>query len=81
MAETKSIISPIPGIFYRKSSPDHDVFVKEGQSVKAGDTIGMVEVMKNYFEIKAECDGVLERFVVEHENLIDAGQEIAILKV
>ncbi|GIN90559.1 acetyl-CoA carboxylase biotin carboxyl carrier protein subunit [Siminovitchia terrae] len=80
MEENKTIISPIPGVFYRKPSPDQDVFVNEGDSVKAGDVIGLVEVMKNYYEIKAEVDGVIDSFLVDEEQLLDAGQEIAILK-
>lgn len=80
MSANVSIQAPIPGVFYRKPSPDQEIFVKEGQSVKAGDTIGMIEVMKNFYELKAEEDGVLERFVVEDEEMIEAGQEIAILQ-
>lgn len=78
--EEKTIVSPIPGVFYRKPSPDKEVYVNEGDSVKAGDIIGLVEVMKNYYEIKAEADGVVERFLADNEQLLDAGQEIAILK-
>lgn len=80
MAENKTILSPIPGVFYRRPSPDKDVYVNEGDSVKAGDTIGLVEVMKNYYEIKAEADGVIESFTAEDEQVVDAGQEIATLK-
>lgn len=78
--EEKSIVSPIPGVFYRKPAPDKDVYVNEGDTVKAGDVIGLVEVMKNYYEIKAEADGVIDRFLAENEQLLDAGQQIAILK-
>ncbi|GIN22336.1 MAG TPA: biotin carboxyl carrier domain-containing protein [Bacillus bacterium] len=80
MEEKKTIVSPIPGVFYRKPSPDKEVYVNEGDAVKAGDVIGLVEVMKNYYEIKAEVDGVIERFVSDNEQLVDAGQEVAILK-
>lgn len=78
--EEKTIVSPIPGVFYRKPAPDKDVYVNEGDTVKAGDVIGLVEVMKNYYEIKAEADGVIDRFLAENEQLLDAGQQIAILK-
>lgn len=80
MATSKSIYAPFPGVFYRKPSPDQEVFVKEGQAVKAGDTIGIIEVMKNFFEVKAEEDGILERFLVESEEIVDAGGEIAVLR-
>jgi biotin carboxyl carrier protein len=80
MADKKTIISPIPGVFYRKPGPDQEPYVVEGQSVKAGDTIGMIEVMKNFYEIKAEEDGVIEQFLVENEDMVDAGQELVTLK-
>ncbi|SFE52991.1 acetyl-CoA carboxylase [Alteribacillus iranensis] len=71
------VLSPLPGIFYRKPSPDKDVYVNEGDSVKEGDILGLVEVMKNFYEVKAEKDGVIEKFHVENESEIEAGQEIA----
>ncbi|AXN39732.1 acetyl-CoA carboxylase [Peribacillus butanolivorans] len=79
MAEQKTVLSPIPGVFYRKPAPDKDVYVKEGNTVKTGDVLAMVEVMKNFYEIKAETDGVLAQFFVEDEDLLDAGQEIAVI--
>ncbi|MES1041651.1 MULTISPECIES: acetyl-CoA carboxylase [Peribacillus] len=79
MAEQKKVLSPIPGVFYRKPAPGKDVYVKEGNAVKRGDVLAMVEVMKNFYEIKAETDGVLAQFFVEDEDLLDAGQEIAVI--
>jgi acetyl-CoA carboxylase biotin carboxyl carrier protein len=79
MAKT-AVISPIPGVFYRRPSPEKDPFVMEGQPVKAGDTIGLIEVMKNFYEIKAEADGIVESFLVEDEVIVEAGQEIALIK-
>ena len=79
MAEQKTVLTPIPGVFYRKPSPDKDVYIKEGSPVKVGDVIGLVEVMKNFYEIKAENEGVLAQFFVEDEDLLDAGQEIAVI--
>lgn len=79
MSKSTKILSPIPGIFYRKSAPEKEVYVNEGDSVKAGDIIGLVEVMKSFFEVKAEADGVIEQFMLGNEEVIEAGQEIALL--
>lgn len=79
MNKQTPVFSPIPGLFYRRSAPDKDVYVKEGESVKAGDVIGLIEVMKNYYEITAGSDGVLAEFYVKDEQLLDAGQEIAVI--
>jgi len=79
MAEQKAVLSPIPGVFYRKPAPDKEVFVKEGSPVQEGDIIALVEVMKNFYEIKAETNGILAQFFVEDEALLEAGQEIAVI--
>ena len=49
-------------------------------AVAAGDTIGLVEVMKSFNEVKAEAGGKLVRFLVENEDAVMAGQPIAELE-
>lgn len=79
MGKSIKVLSAIPGVFYRKPSPNENFYVNEGDDVKTGDTIGLVEVMKTFYEIKAESDGVIESFLISNEEMVDAGQEIAIL--
>jgi acetyl-CoA carboxylase biotin carboxyl carrier protein len=81
MSNLKTIHSPIPGVFYRKASPDQDVYVNEGDAVKAGDTVGLIEVMKSYHEIKAEVDGTIKEFSLEDESMVGVGQEIVTIVV
>ncbi len=76
----RAITSPLPGTFYRRPAPDADPFVNEGDQVNAGDVVGVVEIMKNFHEIPAEENGVLDRFLVETDDVVEAGQEIAILR-
>ena len=59
---TQQIQAPFPGVFYRKPSPDDPVYVEEGQHVNAGDVIGLIEVMKQFVELKAEAAGKLRPF-------------------
>ena len=73
MAEIRS---PIPGIFYRRPSPDEDEFVQEGDTVEAGAVIGLVEVMKQFHEVMAEEGGTVGSFQVGNEGEVDAGQTI-----
>jgi biotin carboxyl carrier protein len=75
----KKIKSPLPGTFYRRADPGADPFVDEGDSVQAGDVIGLVEIMKSFHEVKADESGVLERFLVENEDAVEAGQDLAVL--
>ena len=79
MSESVKVLSPIPGVFYRKPSPDEEVFVNEGDEVKEGDIIGLVEVMKSFHELKAESSGIISEFKVEDEGTLEAGQEIAVI--
>jgi len=75
----KTIKAPLPGTFYRRADPGADPFVDEGASVQAGDVIGLVEIMKNFHEVKADENGVVERFLVENEDTVEAGQDLAVL--
>ena len=79
MAE-RTIRSPLPGTFYRRPSPEAEVFVEEGGSVEVGTVIGLVEVMKTFHEVKADAAGVVDRFLIENEDPIDAGQDILALR-
>ncbi len=72
----KSVKAQIPGTFYRRPDPDSDYYVEEGARVSAGDTVGLIEVMKSFHEVKAEEDGTISRFLVENEEAVDAGQDI-----
>lgn len=75
-----TVTTPMPGVFYRKSSPDADDFVQPGDSVTEGQTIGLIEIMKSFTELKATADGVLTEFHVENEDEISIGQEIATIE-
>jgi acetyl-CoA carboxylase biotin carboxyl carrier protein len=66
----------MPGTFYRRADPESDVYVEEGDQVSAGDTVGLIEVMKSFHEVKAEEVGTVSRFLVENEDAVDAGQDL-----
>ena len=76
----KTVKAQIPGTFYRRPDPDSDYYVEEGDEVSAGDTIGLIEVMKSFHEVKAEESGTVSKFLVENEEAVDAGQEVLELK-
>lgn len=72
------IISPLPGIFYRRPGPGKDPYVNEGDSVVAGQTIGLVEIMKQFSEVRAEIAGVLVKFEIEDFGVVSPGDVIAV---
>ena len=76
----KSIKSPMPGTFYRRPDPDSDPFVNEGDAVSPGDTVGLVEVMKSFHEIKAQEGGTVSKILLDDEDAVGAGQDVVELE-
>ena len=76
----KSIKSPMPGTFYRRPDPESDPFVKEGDAVSPGDTVGLVEVMKSFHEVKAQEEGTVSKILLEDEDAVGAGQDVVELE-
>lgn len=78
MAE-HTVITPLPGTFYRKASPDSDNFVEVGAQVTADTVIGLIEVMKQFSELTAGAAGRVSAFLAEDGDPIEPGQVIATL--
>lgn len=78
-APRKTINSPMVGTFYRSPSPGAKSFVEIGQSVKAGDTVCIIEAMKLMNEIEAECDGVIREVLVDNGSPVEFGQPLFVL--
>ena len=72
----KQVLSPLPGTFYRKPAPDQPSYKEEGDQVAAGETIGLVEVMKSFHEIKTDIAGKVAKFLVDNEDPVMAGQPL-----
>jgi acetyl-CoA carboxylase biotin carboxyl carrier protein len=77
---TATVKTPLPGTFYRRPSPDAEPFVQEGDAIAAGEVVGLIEIMKTFHEVRSDTDGVVARFLVENEELVDAGQDIIALE-
>jgi acetyl-CoA carboxylase biotin carboxyl carrier protein len=73
------VLTPVPGTFYRRPDPDSDPFVEPGGEVASGDTVGLVEIMKNFQNVEAEVGGTLVEFLVENEDAVQAGQAVAVI--
>jgi len=76
----KTVKAPMPGTFYRRPDPESDAYVEEGDSVSSGDTVGIIEVMKSFHEIKAEEAGTVAKILVEDEEAVSAGQDLVELE-
>ena len=70
------IKSPMVGTFYTSASPDADPFVKVGDRVGPETTVCVVEAMKVFNEIAAECSGQIVAVVVENGEPVEFGQPL-----
>ena len=68
--------SPMVGVFYAAQSPGEPPFVKVGQTISAGDTLGIIEAMKIMNPIEATQSGVVEEVLVKNGEVIQFGQPL-----
>lgn len=66
--------APMVGTFFRRPSPDEEPLVEEGATVKAGDPLCLIEVMKLYTTIEAPTDGTVRRIAAEDGALVEFDQ-------
>ncbi len=71
------IQSPLPGTFYHRASPEDAPYKAEGDPVAVGDTIGLIEVMKTFIEVKAEVAGNFVGYVAANSAPVTAGETLA----
>ena len=71
---TEMVKAPIVGIFYEASAPGEEPFVREGQKVKKGDVLCVIEAMKMMNELKADVDGTVKKVDVKNGEAVEFGQ-------
>ncbi|MGH7258444.1 MAG: acetyl-CoA carboxylase biotin carboxyl carrier protein [Nitrospiraceae bacterium] len=74
-----TITSPIVGTFYRSPSPDADPYVEEGDYVKKGQVLCIVEAMKLMNEIESEVDGRISKILAESTKPVEYGQPLFLI--
>lgn len=72
--------APIVGTFYRAPSPDAEPFVKEGDTVKKGQVLCIIEAMKLMNEIESEVSGVVRKILVANGEPIEYGQVLFLIE-
>jgi acetyl-CoA carboxylase biotin carboxyl carrier protein len=73
------VASPMVGTFYRAASPDSEPFVEEGDSVRKGQALCIIEAMKMMNEIEADAGGRIVRILCENGQPIEYGQPLMVL--
>ena len=79
VAAANALKSPMVGTFYRSASPTSAAFVEEGQSVKVGDTLCIIEAMKLMNEIEADRAGVVKKILITDGQPVEYGEPLFII--
>lgn len=74
-----TVRSPMVGTFYASANPDAPPFVKVGQKVKAGDTLGIIEAMKMFNQIEAEVAGTVLAVLAENGHPVEFDQPLFVI--
>jgi acetyl-CoA carboxylase biotin carboxyl carrier protein len=79
-ANLKSIPSPMVGTFYTAPSPDAKPFVSVGSPVDEDTDVCIIEAMKVFNNIKAECHGTIAKTLVQNGQPVEFGQTLFLVK-
>jgi acetyl-CoA carboxylase biotin carboxyl carrier protein len=74
------VTAPMVGTFYRAPSPDAPPFVEVGKSVRKGDPLCLIEVMKLFTTIAAEHDGRIVQIGAENTELVEYGRTLFLIE-
>jgi len=75
-----TIDAPLNGTFYRSAAPGDPELAKDGDKIKAGDPLCIVEAMKLFNQIKADKSLTVVKFLVKHGDAVSKGQPMAVVK-
>ena len=77
VAKSDEILAESGGMFYSRETPEHDVYVKQGDHFNAGDPLFIIEVMKMFNKFYAPFSGTIEKVLVDSDGtIIHKGQAI-----
>jgi acetyl-CoA carboxylase biotin carboxyl carrier protein len=74
------IESPMVGTFYAAANPDSPPFASIGAAITPDKTVCIIEAMKIFNEIKAECSGTIARVLVKNGEPVEFGQTLFLVK-
>ena len=74
-----TIRSPMVGTFYASPNPEAAAFVKVGQTVKAGDTLGIIEAMKMFNPIESDVSGTVRAILVKSGQPIEFDEPMFVI--
>ena len=75
-APDEVVVSPLVGTFYASPSEDAPAFVREGDQIKKGQTLAIVEAMKLMNEIQSDVSGIVTKICVQDGEGVEYGQPL-----
>mgnify|MGYP001187127221 FL=1 len=72
--------SPMVGVIYLTPEPTKPTFIKEGQHVKQGDVLMLIEAMKTFNEITAPKSGIIKKILVLNSQPVEYGEPLIIFE-
>jgi acetyl-CoA carboxylase biotin carboxyl carrier protein len=75
-----TVEAPMVGTFYRAPSPGSEPYVREGDTIKQGQTLCIIEAMKLMNEIESRLDGRLVKIVADNGQPVEYGQPLFLLE-
>ena len=76
----EKILSPMPGVFYSSQAPEKPPFVSEGDKVKVGQVLCIIESMKIMNEIESELEGTIKKVLVSNSDPVEFNQPLFIIE-
>ena len=68
--------SPMIGTFYRSPNPESDPFISEGDSIKVGQKVCIIEAMKLFNDIESEISGKIVKILVDDNSPVEFDQPL-----
>ena len=78
-SDPRAIKSPMVGTVYLQAEPGANAFVKEGDQVKNGQTLLIIEAMKTMNPIESTLQGTVSKILVENEQAVEFGQPLMLI--
>lgn len=75
-----TVVAPMVGVLYWQSEPGAAPYAEIGSEVKAGDTVGLLEVMKMFTTVCSDRDGVVVEILASNGELVEYEQPLVVLK-
>lgn len=77
---TVPVVSPMVGTFYAAPNPESSPYVKTGSEVALGDTLCVIEAMKIFNHVEAECAGVIRKILKNSGDPVEFGETLFLIE-